>query len=177
VRTRAELEFLVADVSVDAFGHGLSARPARSSGPPAVREGPGGSRWVMSVMGANDRRGRWRVASRCTVINVMGGSDLDLCDAELSDQVTRLTVFSIMGGSEIRVPDGVDVQVSKLGIMGGNDVRLGEDLPPLGAPQIHIRLVSIMGGSSVRRGRRLSKSERRGQRELRNAQRRDELGP
>jgi hypothetical protein len=177
VRTRAELELLVADVSVGSITPALSGPTARSSGPPAVREGPGGSRWVISVMSANDRRGRWRIASSCTVINVMGGSELDLCDVELSNQVTRLNVFSVMGGSEIRVPDGVDVHVSKLGFMGGNDVRLGDSTPPVGAPQLRIRLVSIMGGSSVRRGRRLSKAERRQQRELRKAERRDELGP
>ena len=35
---------------------------------------------------------------------------------------------------------------------------------------IRIRLVSIMGGSSVRRGRKLSKAERRRQKELRKAE-------
>ena len=34
-------------------------------------------------MGGNDRKGRWRVAKHCKVINIMGGSDLDLNQAEL----------------------------------------------------------------------------------------------
>jgi len=109
------------------------------------------------------------------VLNVMGGSDLDLCDVELSGPVTRLTVYSVMGGSDIRVPDGVNVQVSKLALMGGHDVRLGDEVPPSDAPLIHIRLVSIMGGSSVRRGRRLTRAERRRGRHLVTPERRDEL--
>jgi len=121
---------------------------------------------VMSIMSGDERRGRWRIAPRCTVINVMGGSDLDLCDVELSDRVTRLNVFSLMGGGQIRVPHGVEVQVTKLGLMGGNDVRLGDEVSPAGGPVIRIRLVSIMGGCSIRRGRRLSRAERRRQQEL-----------
>jgi len=66
------------------------------------------------------------------VINVMGGSDLDLNDVELSDPVTHLNVYSLMGGSQVRVPNGVDVHVSRLALMGGNDVRLGDELPPPG---------------------------------------------
>jgi hypothetical protein len=175
VATRRELELLIADVSMQSIAARGSTALAPASGPPVVREGPGGAGWVVSIMSGNDRRGRWRIASRCTVINVMGGSDLDLCDIELSDPVTHLNVYSLMGGSQIRVPDGVDVHVARVALMGGNDVRLGDAVAPPGAPQIRIRLVSIMGGSNVRRGRRLSRAERRQERELRKSERRGEL--
>jgi hypothetical protein len=55
----------------------------------------------------------------------------------------------------------VEVHVSNFAFMGGNDVRLGDEIAPTGAPVIHIRLVSIMGGSDVRRGRKRSRKERR----------------
>ena len=57
----------------------------------------------------------------------------------------------------------------------GNSV-VGDEVAPPGAPTIHIRLVSIMGGSGVARGRKQSREERRRERELRKAQRRG-LGP
>jgi uncharacterized protein DUF1707 len=177
VRTRRELELLVADVSAHSIDDGRRIVPPLLGGPVGVRQGPGGTRWVVSIMSGDDRRGRWRIARRCTVINVMGGSDLDLCDVELSHPVTRLNVYSIMGGGQIRVPNGVDVQVSKLALMGGNDVRLGDNVPPPGGPVIRIRLVSIMGGCSVRRGRKLSRAERQRERELRKSERRNELDP
>jgi hypothetical protein len=173
VRTRRELEQLVADVSVDPLPAPRRA-PVSDSGL-TVREGPGGSRWVVSILGGHDRKGRWRVAEHCTVLNVMGGSDIDLNDAELSQPVTRITMFSFWGGGEIRVPHGVEVQVSNIALLGGNDINLGDEVAPPGAPQIRIRLISIMGGSNVERGRKLSRAERRHQKELRRAERRGEL--
>jgi hypothetical protein len=130
---------------------------------------------VISIMGGHDKRGRWRVAPRCTVLNIMGGSDIDLNDAELSQPVTEINMYSIMGGGEIRVPHGAEVHVSNFALMGGNDVKLGDEVAPPGAPVIRIRLVSIMGGSGVERGRKLSREERKRERELRKAERQREL--
>jgi Cell wall-active antibiotics response 4TMS YvqF len=109
------------------------------------------TRWIVSIFRGADRRGRWRIARRCTVVNWMGGTELDLSHAELSHQRTQLNMYSWMGGGQIKVPEGIAVQVSKLAIMGGNDVHLGDDAPPAGAPLLRIRLISIFGGCSVRR--------------------------
>jgi hypothetical protein len=162
-RTRRELEQLTADVS---------PAPAPDRAGLAVKEGPGGDAWVISIMGGHTKRGRWRVAPRCTVLNIMGGSDIDLNDAELAHSVTEINVYSVMGGCEIRVPHGVEVHVSNFALMGGNDVKLGDETVAPGGPVIRIRLVSIMGGSDVKRGRKLSRREKR---ELREAGRRGEL--
>lgn len=175
VRTRAELERLIADVNPERLG---AARAIATPGKPGgltIREGPGGDRWVIAIMGGHDRGGRWRVAPRCTVLNIMGGSDIDLNDAELASRVTQLNVYSIMGGAEVRVPHGVEVRVSNFALMGGNGVKLGDEVAPAGGPVIHIRLVSIMGGSDVKRGRKLTRRERREQKELRKAERQREL--
>lgn len=162
--TVRELELLVSDVTVPA------AAPAGVGGL-SVRKGPGGDRWVVSIMSGHERKGRWRIAERCTVLNVMGGSEIDLNDVELSEPVTQLNVYTVMGGGEIRVPDGVDVEVSNVAIMGGNDVKLGDQATPAGGPVIRIRLVSIMGGVGVKRGRKRTKEERRREKELRRAER------
>jgi hypothetical protein len=171
VRTRNELERLIADVSPERLGQGRAISiPGKSSSGLTVKEGPGGSRWVIAVMGGHDKRGRWRVAPDCTVLSVMGGSSIDLNDAELADRETRLNVYSFMGGNEVRVPHGVNVQVSEFALMGGNDVKLGDEFAPAGGPTIHIRVVAIMGGSSVLRGRKLSRQERK---ELKEAKKRE----
>jgi hypothetical protein len=170
VPTVRELELLVADVTAPAAVGGTAVSAARASGL-SVREGPGGERWVVSIMSGHDRKGRWRIAERCTVLNIMGGSDIDLNDVELADSVTQLNVYSVMGGGEVRVPDGVNVEVSNVAIMGGNDIKLGDEVVPPGGPVIRIRLVSIMGGCGVVRGRRLSKEERQRQKELRRQER------
>jgi len=175
--TVRELELLVSDVTPVLPASG-DRRGVASARPPGltVREGPGGDRWIVAIMSGHERRGRWRIGARCTVLNIMGGSDIDLNDAELADPVTQLNVYTVMGGGEIRVPDGVEVEVSNVAIMGGNDLKLGDEAVPAGGPVIRIRLVSIMGGVAVKRGRKRSKEERRRRKDLCDAERRGELG-
>lgn len=152
-RTQAELETLLADVG-GAIQGDLSATPAPApqSRARVMRSAAAGTSWIVSIMGGNERTGRWRVAERCNVVNLMGGSELDLSDVELSDVVTEINVYTLMGGFEIRVPNGVDVQVSKFAFMGGHEVKLGSQPPPPGAPVVRIRLISVMGGGQVQRG-------------------------
>jgi len=156
-KTRGELEQLVQD---------LGDTRERPDGVP-VRPGDEGTRWVISVMGGSDRKGRWRVGRSVTVLNLMGGSNLDLNDAEFAGDVVEMRVYSLMGGSEIRVPEGLDVEVSEFAFMGGNDISHGEAAAHAGGPMLRLKMISIMGGSSLRRGRRKSRAERRLERERR----------
>jgi hypothetical protein len=156
-KTRGELEQLVQD---------LGDTRERPDGVP-VRPGDEGTRWVISVMGGSDRKGRWRVGRSVTVLNLMGGSNLDLNDAEFAGDVVVMRVYSLMGGSEIRVPEGLDVEVSEFAFMGGNDISHGEAAGRAGGPMLRLKMISIMGGSSLRRGRRKSRAERRLERERR----------
>ena len=59
-----------------------------------------------------------------------------------------------------------DPSVYKEFFSKGDDVTLGNPRPVPGGPTVRLRLVSIMGGSDVKRGRKLSWSERRAQRGL-----------
>jgi hypothetical protein len=156
-KTRGELEQLVQDLG-DARG-----RPADVP----VRAGDDGTRWVVSVMGGSDRRGRWRLARSLNVVNVMGGSDLELNDAEFAAEVVDMRIFSLMGGADVWIPEGLDVEVSEFALMGGNEVRIGDARPGDGGPLLRLKLISIMGGTTVRRGRRKSRRERRLERERR----------
>ncbi len=152
-RTQRELEALVADVMVP------HDRPRGARVP--VRRGEDGTRWLVAVMSGHDRKGRWRVGANLNVINVMGGSDLDFNDAEFADDVVTVTVFSLMGGASIRVPEGLNVEISNFALMGGNDADIGNERPDPGGPTLRLKLISIMGGSDVKRGRRLSRAEKR----------------
>jgi hypothetical protein len=141
--TRAELEPLTADLPV-----------APSS--VTVERGRGGTRFVLGILGGGDRRGRWRVAERVVVVNVFGGADLDLREATLAGTETTIWVISLFGGSDIIVPEGVNAELSSFALLGGDDLKLEGPEPPPGAPVVHVRTVSIFGGTDVttRRGRR-----------------------
>ena len=156
-KTRGELEQLVADLGE------TRDRPADVP----VRPGDEGTRWVVSVMGGSDRKGRWRVGRSVTVLNLMGGSNLDLNHAEFAGDVVEMRVFSLMGGSDVWIPEGLDVEVSEFAFMGGNDLKIGEARPGDGGPRLRLKLISIMGGTTVRRGRKKSRAERRLERDQR----------
>ena len=91
----------------------------------------------------------------------MGGSDLDLTQVELAGDRVALTVLSLMGGADIHLPEGLNVEVSQFAFMGANSIHVGDDHPTAGGPVLHLRLVSLMGGSDVKRGPRLTRAERR----------------
>jgi uncharacterized protein DUF1707 len=158
-RTRGELEQLVGDVAVPVITTGDSGLTVR-------RGGDEGTRHLISIMGGTDRTGWWRVGRRCLSLNIMGGADLDLNDAELAGDDVELTVFSLMGGAEVRLPEGLNVELSEFAFMGGNDVTLGDERPDPGGPVLRLRLISIMGGADVKRGRKVSRREKLRQREL-----------
>jgi hypothetical protein len=165
-RTRAELELLVADVlptGSQRWSPAPATAVARGAGEQGVvvREGPGGANWLVAVMSGVERKGRWRLARSCTALNLMGGSELDLNDVELADRTVELRMISIMGGGEIRLPEGVNVEVSDFGFMGGNSIDIGDHHPVPGGPTIRLQLVSIMGGADVKRGRKRNKRQER----------------
>jgi hypothetical protein len=131
-RTRADLEPLIADLPAPPAG---VAAPV-VGGPPAARPGP---KLVLGILGGGDRKGRWRVPPRMTVVNVMGGADLDLREAVLETPEVEITVWSLMGGSTITVPEGVHVELEGFALMGGNDLRVeGPDASP-GAPVVRVK--------------------------------------
>jgi Domain of unknown function (DUF1707)/Cell wall-active antibiotics response 4TMS YvqF len=142
--TRAELEPLTADLPEAAAPSGR------------VESGGGGTHFLLGLLGAGDRRGRWRVAESVTVINVLGGADLDLTEATLAAREVTIRVFSILGGSDIIVPDDVQVELSSFALLGGDELKRNGPEPPPDAPVVHVKTFSILGGTDVktRRGRR-----------------------
>ena len=161
-RTHRELERLVADV-VPRDDH---RAPATQTPRMPVRRGDDGANWLISIMSGRERKGRWRVGANLKVIDIMGASDLDLNDAELAADEVYMTVFALMGGSTIRVPEGLNVDLSEFAFMGGNGVELGNERPDPGGPTLHIRVISIMGGTDVKRGRKLTRAERKARKHL-----------
>lgn len=133
--THEELEALTADLPASA-----PESPARARG----------TRWVIGIMGGGDRKGRWSLGRRCTVVNVMGGADLDLREALVEGTESEITVVSVMGGSRIVVPEGVEVALGGLALMGGNDLDVKGPPARPGAPVVRVRAFSLMGGTAVR---------------------------
>ena len=160
-RTHRELERLIADV-VPREAYSPAQAPNRM---PVRRDRPGPN-WLISIMSGRERKGRWLVGKNLKVINIMGGSDLDLNDAELADDNVEMTVFSLMGGADVRVPESLNVELTEFAFMGGNGSKLGNERPDPGGPTLRLRVISIMGGTDVNRGRKLTRAERKARKHL-----------
>jgi hypothetical protein len=94
-----------------------------------------------------------RLASRAT--SFRGGSalcwygalDLDLRGATLHPSGARLRVVTIFGGTRVIVPDGWQVRVRPVGIMGGaSDETSGRDAP---GPALDVDAIAVFGGIQV----------------------------
>lgn len=149
-RTRGDLDPLLRDLPA-----GAGAVPATASGTAVVSDRGRGkdTRWHISPIGGISQRGRWRVPRHTIAIDVLGGVDVDLGEAELAAPEVMITKVSIIGGVSVRVPPGMRVEVNNFSILGGRDINLGGPLAP-NAPVLHIRSFSIIGGVHVRESRK-----------------------
>ncbi len=101
-------------------------------------------------MGDARRAGRWRVAARTNVVSVMGGCQLDLRTAEFSGEDITINAGALMGSVDIVVPEGIEVELSGIPIMGSKAIRV-RDVPPVpGSPRVRVRAVPVMGSVTVR---------------------------
>ena len=101
-------------------------------------------------MAASSRRGRWVVPRHHLSVAMMGRIHLDLRDAHFAEPQVTIRALALMGGVRITVPEGVDVEVSGLELMG--TVRRKASGPGLpGGPRVRIVGLALMGEVNVRR--------------------------
>lgn len=111
---------------------------------------------AVAVLSSVERRGRWVAAPTMTTVAVVGSVELDFTEAVLTAAETTMTVFSLLGSIEVTVPDGVDVRVDAVALLGAHSGP--PTTPPPGAPVLRITGLVVLGSLDVRSpeaGRRL----------------------
>jgi hypothetical protein len=147
-KTRAELDRLVADLPTD----------AGAAGSAVAERGPGRPSWHISPIGGLSVSGPWRMERSVIVVSLIGGADLDLSQAQLAAREVTLTKVSLVGGVSIAVPPGIRVDASGFSLIGGTSVDAGPEPGP-GAPTVHIRAFSLLGGTRIYRAGPASQRE------------------
>jgi hypothetical protein len=125
--------------AVPGSGTGVVVDPSRAA------QGQG---TAVAIMSGVERKGRWVAPPSMTTVAFMGGVEMDFSDAVLTAQETTMTVFCLMGGIEITVPEGIEVRVDALALMGGHSGP--KSTPPPGAPVLRITGLILMGGVDVK---------------------------
>jgi Domain of unknown function (DUF1707)/Cell wall-active antibiotics response 4TMS YvqF len=141
-KTRAELDQLVADLPT-----GADADAAKGTVAARASAGP---TWHVSPVGGLRVSGPWRMERHVVVVSVIGGTELDLSQAELAAREVTLTQVSLLGGAEISVPAGIRVQASGFSLIGGTTMEGGPEPGPT-APTVHVRAFSLIGGLRIHR--------------------------
>jgi DUF1707 SHOCT-like domain/Cell wall-active antibiotics response LiaF, C-terminal len=134
-RTRAQLDELTEDLPTAE----LPAEPVRRR----TRR-----RWVVAVMGNSVRRGRWHVGEHTHTITLMGNATIDLREAVLAGPEVAISVFCAMGNLRVVVPEGVDIDLGVVALMGNRFDRSRGAARP-GAPLVRISGVVLMGNVFV----------------------------
>jgi hypothetical protein len=126
-----------------------AAVPSSRSGmvvdPSRAEQGQG---TAVAIMSGVERKGRWVAPPGMTTVAVMGGVEMDFTDAVLTAQETTMTVFCLMGGIEITVPEGLEVRVDAVALMGGHSGP--RTTPPPGSPVLRITGLILMGGVDIK---------------------------
>jgi hypothetical protein len=116
---------------------------------PPEHRGRRRTRWVVSFMGNATRRGRWHVGEQTNAITVMGNSTIDLRDATLAGPDVRIAILCAMGNVHLIVPEGVDVDLGVVALLGNRiDRRRGTPSP--NAPLLRVDGLVLMGNLTVR---------------------------
>lgn len=113
------------------------------------------TRWTVALLGSESRKGRWRIDEQTNTVAVMGSCTLDLRDVALEAPEIRITAFSVMGSVDIIVPEGVEVELGGLAIMGSRDCRVNMAAVHPGAPFVRVQAFALMGSISVKSKPRL----------------------
>lgn len=134
-RTRGQLDVITRDLPV---------APVTATG----RQNP--VSLTVAVMSEDNRRGFWRIGEESKAIALMGSCKLDLRSAAISSQVTVIEAYAIMGSIEVIVPEGVEVEMNVVAVMGAKKLQLAASHPAPGAPLIQINGLALMGEVKVR---------------------------
>ncbi len=106
-------------------------------------------KWIVAVMGDAKRTGTWRIDDGLGAVCVMGDVVLDLREAEVRGREVDIVATCVMGDVKIIVPDGVDVQLSGVTIMGDKKVQVVEAPRGQSAPVVKVTAYVLMGDVKI----------------------------
>ena len=134
-------------VSAPAAGTGLAATAGASG---ASLERRRAVATTVAFMSTADRTGRWRIDEQSRVIAVMGTCKIDLRQVTISSPLTVIRAYVLMGNVNVIVPEGVEVELDGLAVMGSRSLKLKGAPPGPGAPVVRVEGMVLMGDLTVR---------------------------
>jgi hypothetical protein len=94
------------------------------------------------------RRGRLRLGRRTVVVSALSDIDLDLREASIEAPRTSVIVVALAGNVDVYVPEGIDVDVGGVAVIGHRR-DWGRDVATPDAPTLRVRAVGLLGTIDV----------------------------
>ncbi|WP_157472798.1 DUF1707 domain-containing protein [Frankia sp. EAN1pec] len=112
---------------------------------------------IVNILGDGRRLGRWRMPRRTVIVNLLGDWTLDLRGAlmdedAVTDGVLDILYISLIGDLTISVPDGMEVDMSGLVVLGDRHLELAMVSERPGTPRLRLRLAGLIGDVWVSSG-------------------------
>jgi hypothetical protein len=115
--------------------------------PPSARRGV--TRFVLALLGSSEREGRLRVRRRILCCAGFGNIDLDLRQASFEGERVTILLLGAFSALDVYVPEGVDVDLDGLVVLGHRSTN-GNDPPPRpGTPLVRVVALGIFAGIDV----------------------------
>src|SRR5205814_10581670 len=92
------------------------------------------TRWTFALLGSLKRNGHWRIEGETSAMAILGSCQLDLRRATVYGDEIVVNVMAILGSVKIIVPQGMHVELDGPTILGSQECKLNDDLPPLEIP-------------------------------------------
>jgi Domain of unknown function (DUF1707) len=135
-RTREELERMTADLP-------------EAAAAPVPRRRRRATRFSWVAFGELERKGRWRIADRSSLVVTFGNADIDLRNAQIDGDEVTITAFIAFGNADFYVPEGVDVDQGGLAVFGARGEHGSDAAPPPHAPLVRLRVFTMFGNSDL----------------------------
>jgi hypothetical protein len=94
------------------------------------------------------RRGRLRLGGRTIAISILSDIDLDLREASIESPRTSVIVLALVGNVDVYVPEGIDVDVGGVAVIGHRR-DWGRDASMPDAPTLHVTVLGLLGTVDV----------------------------
>ena len=143
-KTQAELSPLLADLP----GQRAMA-PVTSTSTQMASSRRGGR--IVAIFGGATRKGAWHPEPVIDVLTVFGGAELDFREAVLPGNEITLRATSVLGGVEVTVPPEMRVIDNGSAILGGREIKGGDESVGPDSPVLRIEGICVLGGIEVRR--------------------------
>jgi hypothetical protein len=122
--------------------------------PPAGGPSAQTSQTMVNILGDEKRVGRWRLPRHLRIFSLLGDWILDLRGALVNEDavaagIVEITLVSLIGDLRVVVPEGVEVEMGGLVIIGDRKLELAAVQPRPGTPRVRLRVFGLISDVTV----------------------------